>query len=97
MSTKIDLYLGLGSNLGDRRGNLLEALKRLDAGLGVSHDAVSDFVETEPWGFDSDDRFLNAVVRYALDVPCGTDMPRKWAVQEVRNMMQMATGSTIPE
>lgn len=76
MSTTIDLYLGLGSNLGDRRGNLLEALKRLDAGLGVSHDAVSDFVETEPWGFDSDDRFLNAVVRYALDVPCGTDMPR---------------------
>ena len=40
MSTKIDLYLGLGSNLGDRHGNLIEALKRLDAGLGVSHDAL---------------------------------------------------------
>lgn len=68
------LYLGLGSNLGDRSQNLIDAVRRLDGALGVHHDALSGFVETEPWGFESDDLFLNAAVRYSLSVPRGTDM-----------------------
>lgn len=71
---EVMLYLGLGSNLGDRRQNLLDAVRRLDGALGVHHDALSGFVETEPWGFESDDLFLNAAVRYSLSVPRGTDM-----------------------
>lgn len=70
----MDVYLGLGSNLGDRRRNILDAVDMLDDFFGVGHDALSTLIETEPWGFDSDDKFLNAVVRYDAEVPRGTDM-----------------------
>ena len=69
-----DLYLSLGTNIGDRKANLDEALSMLDGTLGVHYDKVSSFIETEPWGFECDDRFVNAVVRYRLDVPRGTDI-----------------------
>ena len=76
MTDQIDLYLGLGSDSGDRKANLDMALDMLDMALGVHYDAVSDYVETEPWGFESPDMFLNAAVRYVLDVPRGTDTGR---------------------
>lgn len=66
------LYLALGSNIGDRKGNIIEALARLDKALGCHYDAVSDLVETDPWGFESDEKFMNAVVRYVMSVPRGT-------------------------
>ena len=76
LTDQVDLYLGLGSNSGDRKASLHRALEMLDSALGTHYDAVSDFIETEPWGFDSPDLFLNAVVRYVLDVPRGTEICR---------------------
>ena len=71
---RLDLYLGLGSNIGDRRGNLLDALGRLDKSFGKGYDRVSSFVETEPWGFETQvDSFLNAVVRYRIEMPEDVD------------------------
>ena len=53
------LYLSLGSNLGDRKKNLEDALSLI--GDLVGHVCrVSSFIETEPWGFDSKNTFLNA-------------------------------------
>ena len=56
-------YLGLGSNVGDRRGHLRAALEKL-AEHGVEVDAVSSLYETEPVGevLEQPD-FLNAVAR----------------------------------
>lgn len=68
---KYPAFLGLGSNLGDRKARLVEALRRLDEALGTHWTAVSDFIETEPWGFESDEKFLNAVVRYDLAIGSG--------------------------
>ena len=34
--------------------------------LGTPYTAVSSLLETEPWGFESEDKFLNAAVRYQL-------------------------------
>lgn len=48
-------YIGLGSNLGDRRATLEAALGR----LGPRR--VSAIVETEPWGLPGQPPFLNAV------------------------------------
>lgn len=60
------VYLGLGSNLGDRRA-LLECAIQL-IGERVGHVArCSSFIETEPWGFRSDNRFLNAVILCQTD------------------------------
>ena len=58
---KSRVYLGLGSNLGERRGNLLAALRMLDAMEGLAVREVSSVYETEPWGFEDQPSFLNLV------------------------------------
>ncbi|HEY5977644.1 MAG TPA: 2-amino-4-hydroxy-6-hydroxymethyldihydropteridine diphosphokinase [Solirubrobacterales bacterium] len=56
-------YLGLGSNVGDRRSHLLAAVEALGA-AGVEVEAISSGYETEPVGevLDQPD-FLNAAIR----------------------------------
>ncbi len=54
-------YLGIGSNLGDRAGNLRHAVNMIREVTGTSVTESSVF-ETEPWGFSADTRFLNMVV-----------------------------------
>ncbi|MGB0013985.1 MAG: 2-amino-4-hydroxy-6-hydroxymethyldihydropteridine diphosphokinase [Candidatus Sulfotelmatobacter sp.] len=53
-------YLSLGSNLGDRKGNLREAERRLGAIGRIA--AVSSFYETEPVEFTEQPWFLNCAV-----------------------------------
>ena len=68
---KVDLYLSLGSNQGDRKKNIEDALSILNIGLGTPYKAVSSLIETEPWGFESENKFVNAVVLYELDMKNG--------------------------
>ncbi len=51
----------MGTNLGDKRKNFTEAIKNIGELVG---DVVrqSALYETEPWGFRSDNRFVNAAV-----------------------------------
>jgi len=56
-----EVYLGLGSNLGDREAVLLQAIDLIDERVGQVL-RRSSFIETEPWGFESANRFLNAAV-----------------------------------
>src|SRR5437588_102970 len=55
------VYLGLGSNLGDRRGNLAAALQRLREVFEIT--SVSSVYDTEPVGFADQPRFLNIVLK----------------------------------
>jgi len=55
------LYLSLGSNLGDRERMLHRAIALIDERIGTVQ-RVSSFIETEPWGFESEHPFLNAAV-----------------------------------
>lgn len=59
--TKHQVYLGLGSNLGDCRRNLRRAIRLIGERVGTVV-CQSSFIETEPWGFDSENKFLNAVI-----------------------------------
>ena len=59
--TKHQVYLGLGSNLGDCRKNLERAIRLIADRVGAVT-RQSSFIETEPWGFESENRFLNAVI-----------------------------------
>ena len=68
---KVQLYLGLGSNKGDRGLNIEHAVSLLNVELKTPYKAISSLVETDPWGFESDVKFLNAVVLYELDLPDG--------------------------
>ena len=55
------VYLGLGSNLGDCRKNLERAIRLIDDRVGLVT-RQSSFIETEPWGFESPNKFMNAVI-----------------------------------
>ena len=61
----VNVYFSLGSNLGDREANILEALRRMDEAFGVHYSALSSLIETEPVGF-SGGKFLNAAVLYRI-------------------------------
>lgn len=54
------VYLGLGTNLGDREQNLHDALERLAPAVTITR--RSGVYETEPWGITDQPRFLNMVV-----------------------------------
>ena len=59
-------YLGIGTNLGDRANNLNRAVALLNEQAGTVL-ACSTYIKTAPWGFASENHFLNAVV--AIDTP----------------------------
>lgn len=54
------LYLGLGSNMGNREDLIRQALRLIGERVGKVL-RTSSLIETEPWGFESEHRFLNAV------------------------------------
>ena len=55
------VYIGLGSNLGNRLENLKEAITALSPQLTVK--AKSHIYETPPWGHEDQPRFLNQAVK----------------------------------
>ena len=61
------VYLGLGTNIGYKKENLTRAIERLSLALG-RYTSLSSFLETAPWGFESDNTFLNCVVSFETDL-----------------------------
>jgi len=59
-------YLGLGSNLGDRRQNLAQAVELLSQQVAVEQ--LSSVYETEPVGYDEQPLFLNAACRISTEL-----------------------------
>jgi 2-amino-4-hydroxy-6-hydroxymethyldihydropteridine diphosphokinase len=56
------VFLGLGTNLGDREAYLNKALELVSKSIGQIS-SRSEIYETEPWGFKSENSFLNMVIR----------------------------------
>ncbi len=61
------VFLGLGSNLGTRDQNLRQAMEKIMEFIGPVI-RISSVYETEPWGFWSEDQFLNLVVEVETDL-----------------------------
>ena len=56
-----EVFLGLGTNMGDRTEQIRTAVALIGERIGhVTRQ--SSVIETEPWGFESSNKFLNAVV-----------------------------------
>lgn len=56
------VYLGIGSNLGDRKENCLEAIRLLEENPFISVIKRSSLYETEPVGYEDQQPFINCVV-----------------------------------
>lgn len=63
-------YLSIGSNMGDREKYLQDAIHALQKESTIRHIRVSEFIETEPYGYTEQDKFLNAAVELeTLETP----------------------------
>jgi 2-amino-4-hydroxy-6-hydroxymethyldihydropteridine diphosphokinase len=58
-----DIFIALGSNVGDRELNLLRAVAEIAKIPASKVTALSSFYDTEPVGMVAADNFLNAVLR----------------------------------
>lgn len=58
-----EAYLSLGSNLGDRKAQLQEAVRLLQLNPSISNLRMSSIYETAPVGYLDQHAFLNLVVR----------------------------------
>lgn len=62
------VYIGIGSNLGDREENCRNAIKLLiESGIKVLQ--MSSKIETEPWGVTDQPRFINMAIVAETDHP----------------------------
>lgn len=84
-----EVWVSLGSNLGDRRAHLHFGLKRI-ADLG-SISRVSSIYETEPWGKKDQPAFLNAVCSL---FPSAADPEGFWGALKV---IEQNAGRTVTE
>jgi len=56
------VFIGIGSNLGDRIENIMKAIEKTGEIPGTSISKISPFYETSPLGFESKNLFLNCVI-----------------------------------
>ena len=54
-------YLGLGTNLGDKKNNLETSISKIENRIGQVT-GLSDFYVSAPWGFESSNEFVNAAL-----------------------------------
>lgn len=62
------IYLALGSNLGERRQNILRAVAQLEK-IGIAVEKVSSLIETQPQGGPPQEKFINAVLKAHSPMP----------------------------
>ncbi|WP_107039691.1 2-amino-4-hydroxy-6-hydroxymethyldihydropteridine diphosphokinase [Brumimicrobium mesophilum] len=61
------VVLSIGSNIGDRKNNLREAILELERVFDCNVKSSSIY-QTEPWGFDSNNLFLNCCVSFSTNL-----------------------------
>lgn len=93
------VYLGLGSNIGNRQQCIADAIRLISERVGTVL-RQSSLIETEPWGFQSDNQFLNGVIlcetsltpRQVLKVT--QQIERKLGRHKIVNRTREALGSS---
>ncbi|MCC8037632.1 MAG: 2-amino-4-hydroxy-6-hydroxymethyldihydropteridine diphosphokinase [Bacteroidales bacterium] len=75
----LNTYIGIGSNLGDRKAYLQEAIARIEF-VARERARVAPVMESEPWGYESQNRFLNTVIAIPWH---GTPQELLHALQEI--------------
>ena len=78
------VYLGLGSNQGDRNSQLARAIELIGERVGKVI-RQSSIIETDPWGFTSGNKFLNCAIFIETEL-----LPRK--VLEITKQIERELG-----
>ena len=91
---KTAAYIGLGSNIGDRRANLVDAIERIKE-LRLEIVRQSSIYETEPVGFTDQPWFLNQVIQAALSVQPNAAQAASFLAELVDIERQMGRKRTI--
>ena len=60
-------YINIGTNLGDRQANIAAAVSALERLIGAKA-LCSDAVTSPPWGYQSNNEFLNIAVAIVCDI-----------------------------
>jgi 2-amino-4-hydroxy-6-hydroxymethyldihydropteridine diphosphokinase len=82
------VFLGIGTNLGNRENNLEQALTAIGHSIGPVL-MSSSIYQTEPWGFQSEEEFLNMVVKIETDLVPGKLLER---VLKIESLMGRVRG-----
>ena len=91
------VFLGLGSNIGDRKKYLQEAIQEIKNIPGTKVVKLSAVYETEPWGFKEQGEYLNAVMEIeteqsyekllkevkGIEIILGRDKTDKWKSRKI--------------
>lgn len=56
------VYLSIGSNIGEKKRNIELAIEKLTSIKEIKVNKVSTIIETEPWGYENQDSFLNGAI-----------------------------------
>ena len=75
-----NVYLGLGTNLGNKELNLRTAVQKIEEQIGKII-SLSAFYVSAPWGFDSDNSFLNAALCLATEYDPQDVLKRTQAIE----------------
>lgn len=89
---RVDVYLGLGSNEGNRDLNLLKAVNLLDQAFGTHPERISKIMETPSWGFEGPD-FLNMCLLYRIPRK-GTPEEQATEILRIAKDVEKAMGRT---
>ncbi len=81
------VYLSLGTNLGNRKRNICEAIDKIGEQIGVV-ERQSALYETKPWGYSSLNDFINSCVMVLTAMP-----PRQ--VLEATQRIEQEMGRTL--
>lgn len=74
------VYFGLGSNLGDKAQNIAKAIEMMKEQIGtlVSQSAL---YTSEPWGFESENDFVNIAACFETDLSPQEILSRTQAIE----------------
>ena len=88
------VFLGMGSNLGDRKEYLEKAQHLIEDEIGWIS-SRSHVYETEPWGFQSENTFLNMVIQAHTELSPQSLLKKIQMVEDklgrIRNNVQYAS------
>lgn len=64
-----DVYIAVGSNMGDKERNIRSAIRMLEETKGIRVEQVSSLIRTEPYGYTDQDMFLNGCIQAKTWLP----------------------------